>query len=70
MSCAHNIRTSSVHGVMNHVRCSVQQADFAPINHFAFVVYEDKIGFADVTKGNTKRVDPEAVGLNWIAESD
>lgn len=70
MGCAHHIRTSSVHSVMDHVRCGVQQADFAPINHFAFVIYEDKIGLADVTERNTERVDPKTVGLNWVTESD
>lgn len=67
MSCAHNIRTSSVHGVMDHVRCGVQEADFTPINHLAFVIHKNEIGFADVTERDTERVDPEAVGLNWIA---
>ena len=59
-----------MHGVMDHVRCGVQEADFAPINHLAFVIHKNEIGFADVTERDTERVDPEAVGLNWVAKSD
>ena len=59
-----------MHGVMDHVRCSIQEPDFAPVNHFAFVIHEDKIGFVDVTERDTERVHPKAVGLNWIAKSN
>lgn len=63
---AHDVGAGGVHGVVDHVGCCVEEADFAAVDDFAFGVDEDEVGGFDEGEGDAEGVDPELVGVDGV----
>lgn len=65
-----DVWTSGVDRAVNHVRCGVEQAALASINDLASMVDQDEIRLVDQRESNTEWIDPKAIGVNRISESN
>lgn len=64
------IRTGGMNCAVNHVRCGVEQAALASIDHFARMVDQDEIRLVDQRERDTKWVNPKALRVDRISEGD
>lgn len=70
VSSTDDIRTSGVHGSVDHVCCGVEQAALASIDDLAGVVDQNQVGLIDERESDSEGVDPEAIWVDGVAKSD
>lgn len=70
VSCTLHIWSGGMDGSVNHVRSSIQAADFPSRDDSTFMIDLDEIRGPDMGKWHAKRIDPECCRIDRIPQRD